>query len=169
MPAKALIEFVTQEIADLKRLVDPTRAQKLEDAAWFMAYRYPDWASDNARPPGDLEDASDTDKEEFAEFALSLLEGGVEGSEELPWTTMDFRQFVRHGWLVHFSPDAADIWRNGFKYGVAPDDSHRLALSTNYKNRKKVPGYNFAFKAEDVRRYATDRRGEMKWRRSCHV
>lgn len=50
-------------------------------------------------------------------------------------------------WLIHFSDDAYDIAREGFKHGTAEPD--RLGLTTYTKKEAKRGGYNFAFEADN--------------------
>lgn len=57
----------------------------------------------------------------------------------------------RQTWLIHFSDNASDIATNGFRFGA--EDFTALGLTTHFgdKVRKKGPGWNFAFKANDRR------------------
>lgn len=57
----------------------------------------------------------------------------------------------RQTWLIHFSNDADEIARDGFKYGA--EDFSAIGLTTHFTDevRKSGPGWNFAFKADDRR------------------
>lgn len=48
-------------------------------------------------------------------------------------------------WLIHFTPNAADVERSGFLYGTP--EVKELALT--YGSLSKAPGYNFALLADD--------------------
>ena len=70
---------------------------------------------------------------------------------DLPtWMHMDLRKpqlLNRQTWLIHFSDNAYEIAKNGFKYGV--EDMERLGLTRQYTNdSKRHGGYNFAFLAD---------------------
>lgn len=56
------------------------------------------------------------------------------------------RLLKRTTWLIHFSDNAYDIWREGFKYGIFGYD--QLALTRHLDPREKDGGYNFAFVAD---------------------
>ena len=60
----------------------------------------------------------------------------------------DIQLLDRQTWLVHFSDDAMNIARDGFKYGM--DQMDKLGLTTYFKDTgfdKGRGGYNFAFEA----------------------
>lgn len=63
-------------------------------------------------------------------------------------THMGRRGFMPPGeWLIHFSDDAEEIWRTGFRFGQPSMD--RLALTSyQHKSQKAGGGYDFAFVAQ---------------------
>jgi hypothetical protein len=115
-----------------------------------------------------LENMSDEHKQMFTDYVVNQL--GHDSPAEAPtWHHMDLNKdklLPRTTWLVHFSNDAADIWRNGFKYGA--DDMERLGLTTHYseKHRKREPGYNFAFVATSRDAVNSTRGGRSSYNRT---
>ena len=74
---------------------------------------------------------------------------------------------LRNAWLVHFTNDADAIERKGFRHGI--DDPSRVGLTTHFsKTAKAQPGYTFAFRPEDVNRYAWSR-GSPKYGKEAVV
>lgn len=70
-------------------------------------------------------------------------------------SVMDYTRDVNNEWLIHFSDNAADIWRNGFIY--ATNDIDYLAYSgAGSTNNKDSEGYDFAYLASEFMRYAFD-------------
>lgn len=59
------------------------------------------------------------------------------------YEAMSYSNFVKPTWLIHFTNDPSSISQNGFLYGH--EDTGGLALTTWKTDRKKTPGYNFAF------------------------
>ncbi len=169
---RALAEALPNELAYLAKSLQLTDEEKAVDAAYHYAYSLKRYAAGNEialetdvddDPHGAVEELQTKHPEQFKEFADWVLTRVMPQAEdhELPWATLNFRGYVRDEWLLHFSDDAHRVWDSGFKYGVDPDDTRRIALTTNYaeKTRKKGPGFNFAFLAKDVKRYAYDRHG----------
>lgn len=66
------------------------------------------------------------------------------------YTAMDWRKFSRPEWNVHFTEEADAIGANGFQYGHP--ELHGLHATTQQPDgdRKRQPGYNFAFPADAV-------------------
>lgn len=61
---------------------------------------------------------------------------------------MDYTKEVHNEWLVHFTDNSADIYRYGFMLGT--DSYENLAYSGCGTGNKYGPGYDFAFRADDV-------------------
>lgn len=65
---------------------------------------------------------------------------------DLPaWMTMDFEGVVKNEWCIHFTNDANNIARYGFKYGT--EEIERLAYTKRQAKGNK--GYDFAFLVDD--------------------
>ena len=102
---------------------------------------------------------------DFAEYILRKVEGSQElssyGQEELPaWSFFSAPEIVKNQWLIHFtsSDNAYDIYKNGFTKGV--EEINKLGLTTQLGEfDKKYGGYNFAYKANNFKRYASGRHG----------
>ena len=76
-----------------------------------------------------------------------------EPAEAPSFLFFDPPKVLRNTWLVHFTNDADAIERKGFRHGI--DDPMRVGLTTHFgKAAKAQPGYTFAFRPEDVNRYA---------------
>ncbi len=161
-----VLEAVEQELAWLAKELQLTPEQQAGEAARNRAHEVFDWAEnrdvtlpdtlDRDEPWEAVEWLEANDAASFKDFGEDMLERMHSDAtgDEPPWTVLDFRGFVHDDWLVHFSDDAADIFQDGFLYGVDPSDTHRLGLSTWYNDRvrKKSQGFNFAFTAADAAR-----------------
>ena len=65
---------------------------------------------------------------------------------DLPaWMTMEFEGVVKNEWCIHFTEDAQDIARHGFKYGTS--EIERLAYTS--RKAEGEQGYDFAFLIDD--------------------
>ena len=65
---------------------------------------------------------------------------------DLPaWMTMEFEGVVKNEWCIHFTQDAQDIARHGFKYGTS--EIGRLAYTP--REAEGEQGYDFAFLIND--------------------
>lgn len=101
-------------------------------------------------------------QDDFKEFALDWLNRNA--PEDVPsnqhMELSSKKLLSRRTMLVHFSNNADDIWRQGFKYGFPDPD--RLGLTTHFgdKVRMREPGWNFAFEAmgSDVTRAAREKK-----------
>jgi hypothetical protein len=101
----------------------------------------------------------DNDKDIFNKFAEYLYNKIV--NNELPidyaeypaWSYFtEYPEIIKNQWLIHFTNEAENIAKYGFKYGV--DDMTKLGLTTQLGDfDKKYGGYNFAFTLEDFDRY----------------
>lgn len=123
---------------------------------WAADHGYDDladaWAEDD---PSQFDDFPEDVKAEFISYiknhgiddmmqhtpheAPTWAHASLENTHLLPRTT----------WLVHFTDNAYEIAKDGFKYGVY--DMDKLGLTTWYRNdgfTKKHGGYNFAFLAD---------------------
>lgn len=171
-----LAEALPNDLAYLARSLQMTDEEKAVDAAYHYAYSLKRYAEENDitletdiddDPTGAVDELKAKHPEEFKYFSQWVLTRVMPQDEahELPWATLTFQRYVRNEWLIHFSDDAHRVWDSGFKYGVDPADTHRIALTTHYTDhvRKRGPGLNFAFLATDARRYATGQRGETKY------
>jgi hypothetical protein len=79
----------------------------------------------------------------------------------------DRPKVLRNAWLVHFTADAEKVARQGFRRGV--EDPMRVGLTTLLsQSQKRTPGYTFAFRPEDVNRYAWSR-GRPKYGKEAVV
>lgn len=103
---------------------------------------------------------------DFARYLYDKIESNTLPipERELPaWTYFDRPILVKNQWLIHFTNDAQDIARDGFKYGV--NDMTKLGLTTHFGEfEKKYGGYNFAFLLSDFERYGKSSYGS--WTRS---
>jgi len=103
---------------------------------------------------------SKADENEINEFKKWFENSRFYGESSIsgpPHSAMEFVNYVKPTWLVHFTDDASSISFNGFKYGHEDMDIG-LALTTHKRNREKNPGYNFAFEegSRDAKNVASD-------------
>jgi len=90
-------------------------------------------------------------REWYDDYVPQLLQ--QEPAEAPSFLFFDPPKVLRNTWLVHFTNDADAIERKGFRHGI--DDPMRVGLTTHFgKAAKAQPGYTFAFRPEDVNRYA---------------
>lgn len=81
---------------------------------------------------------------EYKELFISYI--GANEIDAPMYSAMELNReklLPRQTWLVHFTNDAESIGHEGFKYGF--EDVRGLHLTTHHYDRKKYPGYNFAF------------------------
>lgn len=81
------------------------------------------------------------------------------------WKYVDFENYIKNQWLIHFSDHASDVAYNGFKIGMQSLET--LGLTTFWKHgssEKKYGGYNFAYQIKDFERYGLDSRGTGTWK-----
>lgn len=88
-----------------------------------------------------LKVATPKDKSSFQDYVANKM--GPDPYGEPPYMHMDYKTLTKPDWLVHFTDDARDIEINGFRFGHP--DMEGIHLTTYKRNRKKEPGYNFAF------------------------
>jgi hypothetical protein len=103
---------------------------------------------------------SKADKNQLDEFKKWFENSRYYGDSSVdgpPHSVMEFVNYVKPAWLVHFTNDASSISLNGFLYGHEEMTSG-LALTTPKKNGEKTPGYNFAFEegTRDAKNAAND-------------
>jgi hypothetical protein len=91
----------------------------------------------------------------FADYLYDKISSNtlpITDSEYPAWTYFGKPELIKNQWLIHFTDNAQDIARNGFKYGV--DDMTKLGLTTHLGEfDKKYGGYNFAYKLSDFSIY----------------
>ncbi|MEK6828580.1 MAG: GNAT family N-acetyltransferase [Nanoarchaeota archaeon] len=93
----------------------------------------------------------------FAEYLFKKIKDNtlpIPESEYPAWSYFDNSpELVKNQWLIHFTNNADDIAREGFKFGV--DDMTKLGLTTNLGEfDKKYGGYNFAYLLSDFPKYS---------------
>ena len=104
-------------------------------------------------------------REWYDDYVPQLLQ--QEAAEAPSFLFFDPPKVLRNAWLVHFTNDADAIERKGFRHGI--DDPMRVGLTTHFsKAAKAQPGYTFAFRPEDVNRYAWNR-GRPKYGKEAVV
>ena len=93
----------------------------------------------------------------FGEYLYDKINNNtlpINDSEYPAWSYFDDKPtLIKNQWLIHFTNDADDIAREGFKYGV--DDMTKLGLTTHLGEfDKKYGGYNFAYTIGEFNKYA---------------
>lgn len=110
----------------------------------------------------------------FAEYLYNKINNNtlpINDSEYPAWSYFDDNPtLVKNQWLIHFTDNADDIAKEGFKFGV--DDMTKLGLTTHLGEfDKKYGGYNFAYLIHDFSRYAKGNyyRGKYKYGKEAVV
>ena len=86
---------------------------------------------------------------QYCEKFLEYLDQNTDYIDQPSTRTMSFTSDVNNQWLVHFSDNADEIWRDGFEYGTADYDNLNYSDCGNIYN-KENEGIAFAFEADDV-------------------
>ena len=167
-----LDEFAQSEVAYLKRYLDINDTERADNLFYtfphsFAAYlgevdesRFVELGDNSDEVQEALYDLNPTDFDReliddfYTWFFVSggARETGVEESDLPAWSYLDFKQFVRQEWLVHFTANAYGIEKNGFTKGVS--DMQQLGLTTHLGDyAKSQGGYNFAYRLHDFSRY----------------
>jgi len=83
----------------------------------------------------------------------------IDDSDYPAWSFFsDNPQIIKNQWLVHFTSDSLNIYKEGFKYGVEEID--KLGLTTRLADiDKRYGGFNFAYTPYDCSKYSRDRHG----------
>ncbi len=120
----------------------------VEEDMFEADYELIDWLEKNNK---ELYDA-------FAEYLFKKISNNtlpIPEQEYPAWSYFDDSpQLIKNQWLIHFTNNADDIAREGFKYGV--DDMTKLGLTTSLGEfDKKYGGYNFAYLLSDFPKYST--------------
>ena len=109
----------------------------------------------------------------FGEYLYDKISNGtlpIDDSEYPAWSYFsDNPQLVKNQWLIHFTDNANEIARDGFKFGV--DDMSKLGLTTHLGDfDKKYGGYNFAYLLSDFQKYGYSRwNGDYKYGKDAVV
>lgn len=94
--------------------------------------------------------------DKFADWLFKKIEDHelpIADAEFPAWSYFDFPELVKNQWLIHFTNNAGDIAKEGFKYGV--DEVDKLGLTTNLGEfDKKYGGYNFSYLLSDFVKYS---------------
>lgn len=94
-------------------------------------------------------------KHEYADFLRQ------HDYESLPTSeVMNYTCDVNNEWLIHFSDNAGDIWREGFKYATSDVSDLGYSGAGSITN-KESEGYDFAYLASEFDRY-----GRSKYHRN---
>lgn len=102
----------------------------------------------------------------YAQYVPQLLQ--QDAAEAPSFLFLEEPKVLRDVWLVHFTGDADKVARQGFRHGI--DDPARIGLTTHFTEAAKTqPGYTFAFRPEDVLRYAYGHLGRLKYGKEAVV
>lgn len=172
-----LPEYITEPVSALaKYLQSSEEDKKVELAFQFPEYIFQFTDADNA---GNEEAADIVDElfkknrpkfDEYADFVYKMYirSGGNDEFFHTPgypsWNYMAYQGMLKNQWLIHFSDNALDIWRDQqFKFGY--DDYTTLGLTTYLsKSTKKYGGYNFAYDIKDYLKYGRSSFGGGGWK-----
>ena len=167
-----LNEFIGQDMVSLKKYFSMTDEQKKaylphEYPYEFDTFLYEEGLESNIKgEPYEISDILYSENSElYNKFAQWLYDGienhtlNVPDADYPAWSYFDSSpKLIKNQWLIHFTDDAENIARQGFKYGV--DEIDKLALTTHLGEfEKKYGGYNFAYDVERYARYAHSNHG----------
>jgi hypothetical protein len=108
----------------------------------------------------------------FANYLYNKIESftlPIDDSEYPAWVYFsDDPKIIKNQWLIHFTNNANDIAKDGFKYGI--DDVEKLGLTVYFSEfDKKYGGYNFSYLVSDFPKYAKGYRGDYKYGKQAVV
>lgn len=163
-------EALSNELMHLKRYLEMSNEDKAMNRAFSNPYMVKEYLEEEGKSFDEIEDMeedyeivewlSENDPETLVDYGEYLVgqKEYYDSSEPELYDIVDYRGFVRQKWMVHFSDRADEIAADqNFKIGVPYEDYNRLALSTYFKDISKTGGFNFAYEADDVRKYAFER------------
>lgn len=137
-------------------LVNYQETEIIDELLKMAGPEYQDWDSEDLSPsdllglePSLFYKLPKSDQENIAERVIDkLLQDDPANAPSSAYMGLNSESLLkRTTWLVHFSDNAEDIAREGFKYGV--DQMDRLGLTTYMSHQEKeYGGYNFAFIAD---------------------
>jgi hypothetical protein len=173
---KLLREYFTNDVVYLKRYFTSSDEERAKWLPQEYPYYFEDFVAEMdveldfefpKNEPFD-EDLQDYEKMEWLEnnhpnvykaFGKYLFhkignhEIDIPDSELPAWTYFsNHPENIKNQWLIHFTKNADDIAKQGFKYGVG--EMEKLGLTTSLGEfEKKYGGYNFAYTLRDFERY----------------
>lgn len=172
-----LKEYITNDINYLKKYLTQSDEEKKADLPYQYPYFIDDFLYDNdidVDIPEDYEQEEkvewlkDNDNEIYNEYSNWLFKKINNFNLRIPetdypsWAYMYDAKILKNQWLIHFTDDADEIAREGFKLGVSEYD--RLGLTKHMSNfDKEFGGYNFAYTLNDFQRYGYQGYGKYKY------
>ena len=159
-----IFENYTNELGYLKKYLEsdpiPILAhdyhQMIEPWAEMNDYTFPDNIK-NLETYEKIEWLEKNDPKTFKEYGEFVTnEANREGHSKVQFDRDP--KLLINKWLIHFTDNPYDVWKEGFKYGT--DDYERLGLTTSYKKTSKTGGtFAFAYSADNFDRYYRNRHG----------
>ena len=157
-----ITEYVNNEVVSLIQYFSQTDEEKKKylpySLPWLFEKFLADTDSDYSIDDKDDFDIGDIPKdlqEEYGEWLFYNVTNGqldIEAVDYPAWSYFDKPILIKNQWLIHFTDNANDIAREGFKFGVSEQD--KLGLTTHLGEfDKKYGGYNFAYMLSDFMRY----------------
>lgn len=113
-----------------------------------------------------LEKATQQEKDSFIKWVQNTKSVGDDPFAP-GYVHLDYSNFVKPTWMVHFTDDPWGIVQKGFIYGHAEYEGLGLTTWMKDEHRKKWPGYNFAF--IEGERDARNAAREHKYGKHCVV
>jgi hypothetical protein len=187
-----LNEYLTNDGVSLLKYFSMSDAEKQEELISefyyllgdFLRERNIEYVSTMSDIDGDIEidiDDANTDdlpqelRKKFGEWLLNKTENydlPIPDEDYPAWFYLSNPKLIKNQWLIHFTDEALDIAKNGFKYGAF--DISKLGLTTYLSDSsKKYGGYNFAYLLSDFVRYGRKGRysggNEYKYGNECVV
>ena len=183
-PNVAQVTTLSQPLQDLWDALDMSPAQVVEEMAYHATYLL--WNSleeagehklANAYEASDYDTGAMLEKVRTTKrLGQAWLDAQAEGwrrdlMQDDPATApsclfFDTPTILKNAWLIHFTDHANAIARQGFTRGL--DDPRSIGLTTHFTSRAKTkPGYVFAYRPEDVRRYAFRSSGSTRYGREA--
>ena len=165
-----LLEYINEPISVLKQYLTQTEAEKKtelglgNDCLVFLGKNYPEIYEKYRK--NDYGESSEKLMKEYPDvfnvWCDFLYDNENFESGYPTWKYVDYRSIVKNQWLIHFSDDAEDIYRDQ-KFNRGVYDYTTLGLTKHLSDStKNYSGYNFAYLLNDYIRYGRNR-GRWKY------
>ena len=164
-----LNEYVSNDLLKFRNYLKSSKEEKSEFLPVEYPYLFDDFVSDTGYkwkgPKGlsaekSIEWLEKNDKKIYSKFSNYLYDKiknhtlSISKVKYPSWYFFESPELVKNQWLIHFTGNAKEIAKDGFKWGV--NDPKKLGLTTFIGSKDKEDGgYNFAFLLSDFLDYYT--------------
>jgi hypothetical protein len=169
---KSLIsEHISNDLIYLKKYLTMPEAERKEELANEYPHFINTWLRNNEDIPeyvalskneqmDDYEKVEWLKQKDVSEYQIFIdwLYEKIHKIDPPPtFLAMEYQSIVKNQWLIHFSNNATDIWREQ-KFSLGVEDYDKLGYTTYYgESSKKYGGFNFAYRIQDFSKYGRSR------------